>query len=37
MSIHKAIVLGATGTVGKELIEKLIENENFTEIISLGL
>lgn len=37
MSIQKAIVLGATGTVGKELIEKLIENENFTEIISLGL
>jgi len=37
MSIHKAIVLGATGRVGKELIEKLIENENFTEIISLGL
>ncbi len=37
MSIKKAIVLGATGMVGKELIEKLIENENFTEIISLGL
>lgn len=37
MCIQKAIVLGATGTVGKELIEKLIENENFTEIISLGL
>lgn len=37
MSIQKAIVLGATGTVGKELIEKLIENENYTEIISLGL
>lgn len=37
MSIQKAIVLGATGTVGKELIEKLIENENFTEIISLGV
>jgi uncharacterized protein YbjT (DUF2867 family) len=37
MTIKKAIVLGATGTVGKELIEKLIENENFTEIISLGL
>jgi uncharacterized protein YbjT (DUF2867 family) len=37
MSIHKAIVLGATGTVGKELIEKLIENDHFTEIISLGL
>ena len=33
MSIQKAIVLGATGTVGK----KLIENENFTEIISLGV
>ncbi|HZK69200.1 MAG TPA: NAD(P)H-binding protein [Paludibacter sp.] len=37
MSIQKAIVLGATGTVGKELIEKLIENKNFTEIISLDL
>lgn len=37
MSTKKAIVLGATGTVGKELIEKLIENEHFTEIISLGL
>ena len=37
MSIQKAIVLGATGTVGKELIEKLIDNENFTEIISLVL
>jgi uncharacterized protein YbjT (DUF2867 family) len=32
--MKKAIVIGSTGMVGTELIELLIENQNFTEIIS---
>lgn len=33
--MKKAIVIGATGMVGQQLIKKLIENAEYTEIISL--
>ena len=33
--MKKAIVIGATGMVGTQLIQKLIENEDFSEIVSL--
>ena len=32
---QKAVVLGSTGMVGTQLIKLLLENENFSEIISL--
>lgn len=35
MNNQKAIVIGSTGMVGKELVKKLIENEHYSEIISL--
>lgn len=35
MNHQKAIVIGSTGMVGKELVKKLIENEHYSEIISL--
>lgn len=35
MNNKKAIVIGSTGMVGKELVKKLIENEHYSEIISL--
>ena len=33
--MKKAIVIGATGMVGTQLIQLLIENEDFSEIVSL--
>lgn len=35
MNNQKAIVIGSTGMVGKELVKKLIENDHYSEIISL--
>ena len=35
MNNKKAIVIGSTGMVGKELVKKLIENEHYSRIISL--
>lgn len=35
MNHQKAIVIGSTGMVGKELVKKLIENEHYSGIISL--
>ncbi len=35
MNNKKAIVIGSTGMVGKELLKKLIENDHYSEIISL--
>ena len=35
MNHQKAIVIGSTGMVGKELVKKLIENEHYSENISL--
>jgi len=34
--MKKAIIIGATGMVGTQLIQLLIENEEYTEIVSLG-
>jgi len=34
--MKKAIVIGATGMVGTQLIQSLIKNENYSEILSLG-
>jgi uncharacterized protein YbjT (DUF2867 family) len=35
MNNQKAIVIGSTGMVGKELVKKLIKNEHYSGIISL--
>lgn len=29
----KAIIIGATGAIGKKLVQNLIQDDNFTEIV----